>query len=322
MGGVFLTGLVVAVALAFGDRDNAYLRITLVTAAALCGLGTIDDWIKLRTAQRGLSARSKLAAQAVIAIAATTLIYSVHLHVPDATKLNLPWVGSFEMGCWFVPWAALVVIASSNAVNLTDGLDGLAGGCLVWSAAALSLVAFIAGRADLAAALGAVRSWYGRDGRRLRGFRWRCPGVPLVQLSSGIRIHGRRRVAAARRGVGARRRHHAARVVARRDRRCICRRSIECDHTGRVVSMDASTRVLVRATASPLSIARLARGQDRGAVLDCGRLMRRGRPGDARNGGDRVCPTRTIGIFAFRGGQGVEPRTANFRRTILKRIVS
>jgi phospho-N-acetylmuramoyl-pentapeptide-transferase len=154
MGGVFLVAGLVVVGLFCGDGTNAYLRIALVTTVALCAVGAVDDWIKLRTARRGLSAGAKLAAQVAIAGAAATLIYSVHVHIPDATKLTLPLAGSFDMGWWFVPWAALVIVGASNAVNLTDGLDGLAGGCLVWASGALALVAYAAGDERWAAALG------------------------------------------------------------------------------------------------------------------------------------------------------------------------
>jgi phospho-N-acetylmuramoyl-pentapeptide-transferase len=154
MGGLFLIVGLVAVALVLGDGANAYLRIALVTTVALCALGAADDWIKLRTVRRGLTPGTKLAAQAAIALAATTLIYSVHVHIADATKLTLPLVGSFDMGWWFVPWAALVIVGASNAVNLTDGLDGLAGGCLVWASGALAVVAYVAGDEHWSAALG------------------------------------------------------------------------------------------------------------------------------------------------------------------------
>ncbi len=154
MGGLFLVAGLVVAALILGDDTNAYLRIALVTTVALCALGAVDDWIKLRTVRRGLSAPVKLASQGAIATVAATLIHSVHVHIPDATKLTLPLMGSFEMGWWFVPWAALVVVGASNAVNLTDGLDGLAGGCLVWASGALALIAYAAGDERWSAALG------------------------------------------------------------------------------------------------------------------------------------------------------------------------
>ena len=154
MGGLFLIVGLVAVTLVLGDGTNAYLRIALVTTVALCALGAADDWIKLRTTRRGLSAGTKLAAQAAIAVVAATLIYSVHVHVADGMKLTLPLVGSFDMGRWFVPWATLVIVGASNAVNLTDGLDGLAGGCLVWASGSLAFVAYAAGDEHLSAAMG------------------------------------------------------------------------------------------------------------------------------------------------------------------------
>ena len=154
MGGVFLVAGLIGVALLLGDLRNAYLRIALAATAALCAWGTIDDWIKLHTARRGLSARAKLAGQTVIALVAATLIYTVHVHIQNGTKLYLPLAGSFDMGWWFVPWAALVIVGSSNAVNLTDGLDGLAGGALVWAGGALAVVTYLAGHENWAVLLG------------------------------------------------------------------------------------------------------------------------------------------------------------------------
>jgi phospho-N-acetylmuramoyl-pentapeptide-transferase len=154
MGGVFIIACLVLVLLLIGDHTNPFLPLALVTAVALCVVGAIDDWIKLRTARRGLTARTKLAAQAAIALAAATLLTWMHLDIEGGTKLTLPLVGSFDVGWWFVPWAALVIVGSSNAVNLTDGLDGLAGGCLVCAGVVVALLACVVGHPHWAAALG------------------------------------------------------------------------------------------------------------------------------------------------------------------------
>jgi phospho-N-acetylmuramoyl-pentapeptide-transferase len=145
MGGIFIVACLGLVLLPVGDFTNPFLPLALLTTVALCAVGTVDDWIKLRTARRGMSVKGKLAAQAAIALAAATLVTWLHLSVEGGTKLSVPWLGSFDMGWWFVPWAALVIVGSSNAVNLTDGLDGLAGGCLVCAGIAVAALAAVVG---------------------------------------------------------------------------------------------------------------------------------------------------------------------------------
>jgi phospho-N-acetylmuramoyl-pentapeptide-transferase len=150
MGGVFIVGGLVAGTLAFGNWTNPYLPIAVATTVALALVGACDDWIKLRTARRGLSARGKLAAQSAVALAAALAVYRAHAMLDHGLPLSLPFCTPLELGWTFVPLAALVIVASSNAVNLTDGLDGLAGGCLVCAAAALAVVAYAAGHAQWA----------------------------------------------------------------------------------------------------------------------------------------------------------------------------
>jgi phospho-N-acetylmuramoyl-pentapeptide-transferase len=154
MGGIFIVGGLVAGAAVFGDWTNAYLPIALLLAVALGSLGACDDWIKMSTPRRGLSARAKLAAQIAIALVASWAVYRLHAPLQGGLALSLPWCEPFELGWMFVPLAALVVVASSNAVNLADGLDGLAGGCLLCATAALAVVAYAAGHAGWAAYLG------------------------------------------------------------------------------------------------------------------------------------------------------------------------
>ena len=82
-------------------------------------------------------------------------IQRLHAGSEQGLELNVPGLGlSFQLGWFFVPWAALVIVGASNAVNLADGLDGLAGGCLVCATGAIALVAYACGHAGWAAYLG------------------------------------------------------------------------------------------------------------------------------------------------------------------------
>ena len=105
--------------------------------------------------QDGLSVKEKLALQTVLGLLVGAFLYFHQGNTTDGLKISLPLVGiEGSLGVWLVPLAALVIVASSNAVNLTDGLDGLAGGCMVFAGAAFVVVSYLAGHAVLAEYLG------------------------------------------------------------------------------------------------------------------------------------------------------------------------
>jgi phospho-N-acetylmuramoyl-pentapeptide-transferase len=156
MGGLFIVAGILGGMLAFGDLENAHLQAALVLTVGLGALGAIDDWTKLFTRANGLSARRKLLGQVVVALAAATIVWRSHAGVPGALELQWPWGQSLPLGAWFLPLAVLVIVGFSNSVNLTDGLDGLAGGCLAFSTAAMVLVVCLAGNAGLAARFGLI----------------------------------------------------------------------------------------------------------------------------------------------------------------------
>ena len=94
----------------------------------------------------------------VVAGAAAVLLYQQQAAVADGLLLRLPLAGTtFSLGLWFIPLAILVIVGASNAVNLTDGLDGLAGGCLIAATAAMTALVYAAGHAEWAAYLGVPR---------------------------------------------------------------------------------------------------------------------------------------------------------------------
>ena len=175
MGGLFLVAGLVAGVLALGDLSNRYLQTALVVVIGLAAVGALDDLTKLRARANGISARSKLLGQLVVAAVAAILIYRHHLGLADGLALRLPWGGTpLWLGIWFVPLAVIVIVGFSNAVNLTDGLDGLAGGCLLFAAGAMALVAYASGHAELAEYLGLPR----------------LPGVGELTIVGGALIGG------------------------------------------------------------------------------------------------------------------------------------
>lgn len=151
MGGLFLVAGLVTGLVLFGDLANRYVQTALLVAIGLTLLGAVDDLTKLRGLRRGLSPRAKLLGQTTVATIAALLVWQYQAASGQHLFLRLPLLGgSCDLGFWFVPLAVLVMVGSSNAVNLTDGLDGLAGGCLIFATGAMALVAYAAGHAQLA----------------------------------------------------------------------------------------------------------------------------------------------------------------------------
>ncbi|HEX2996115.1 MAG TPA: phospho-N-acetylmuramoyl-pentapeptide-transferase [Anaerolineales bacterium] len=100
--------------------------VPLIVMVSYAVIGAIDDWEGIRGKRRGegMRARTKFAAQVLLAIG-TAFVLKYMLEVPE---LRLPGVkGDIELGLWYIPIAAFIIVSESNAINFTDGLDGLAG---------------------------------------------------------------------------------------------------------------------------------------------------------------------------------------------------
>lgn len=146
MGGVLIIAAVFVSALLWADPGNANVQIGLGTAVGLTLIGAIDDGVKLKLARKGLTARQKLVAQCVVAGAAGSVMFWRTGECGRATEIVMPVFGPVAiLTAVAVLWAAFVIVATSNAVNLTDGLDGLAAGCSLTSAVALTILLLICG---------------------------------------------------------------------------------------------------------------------------------------------------------------------------------
>jgi len=151
MGGLFIVAGLIAGVVLFGDLTNPYLQVGMLVVVGLATIGAVDDLVKLRGSGNGISARAKMAGQLAVATVAAILMYQQQATVPDGLLLRIPFSATgISIGLGFIPLAVLVIVGSSNAVNLTDGLDGLAGGCLIFATAAMTLVAYASGHAELA----------------------------------------------------------------------------------------------------------------------------------------------------------------------------
>ncbi len=154
MGGVLIVGALLISNLLWGNLENKFLLISLLVVIWFGAIGFIDDLIKLKKKNtQGLSSLVKLIGQLTLGIGIGSFLYldptfSKFLYVPFLKT------SAVMLGCWLVPFVVLVLVGSSNALNLTDGLDGLAVGCLAFAAGAFSILTYLAGRADFAHYLG------------------------------------------------------------------------------------------------------------------------------------------------------------------------
>ncbi|MBQ15581.1 MAG: phospho-N-acetylmuramoyl-pentapeptide-transferase [Planctomycetaceae bacterium] len=151
MGGLFIVAAVVIAVLLWGDLGNRFVQLSVLTALGFAALGAVDDWIKLSSSRNGLRARTKFVLQLVLSLGLAWGLYDVLAERPGGLVLIWP-IGDSSMwlGSGFVAWAMLVLVGSSNAVNLTDGLDGLASGCMVIASTAFAALCYLSGHSVIA----------------------------------------------------------------------------------------------------------------------------------------------------------------------------
>ncbi|MBI4372741.1 MAG: phospho-N-acetylmuramoyl-pentapeptide-transferase [Candidatus Omnitrophica bacterium] len=154
MGGILIVGSLLIANLLWGNLENRFLLVSLLVVIWFGLIGFVDDWLKLKQKNaRGLSGLVKLSGQLVLGIAIGIYLYAD----PHFSKLlYIPFFKqeALTLGIWFIPFIVMVLAGTSNALNLTDGLDGLAVGCLAFAAGAFSILTYLAGRADFAQYLG------------------------------------------------------------------------------------------------------------------------------------------------------------------------
>ncbi|MES9968200.1 MAG: phospho-N-acetylmuramoyl-pentapeptide-transferase, partial [Sedimenticola sp.] len=151
MGGALLLVAVAISTLLWSDLSNRYVWITLGVTLLFGVIGFYDDYKKLVLQDpRGLAARYKYFWQSVVGLGAAYALYMTAV-VPAETQLIIPFFKDIvlDMGPWFVLLTYFVIVGSSNAVNLTDGLDGLAIMPTVLVAGALGIFAYASGHAEI-----------------------------------------------------------------------------------------------------------------------------------------------------------------------------
>ena len=156
MGGALILVAIAGATLLWSDLTNRYVWIVLLTTLAFGVIGGIDDYLKLRFGNsRGLRARSKYFWQSVVALLAAVILFMTAQEAVETT-LIVPFLKdvSWQLGLLFIPLAYFVIVGSSNAVNLTDGLDGLAINPTVLVGGALGVFAYASGNFSFATYLG------------------------------------------------------------------------------------------------------------------------------------------------------------------------
>ncbi len=176
MGGVLIIISVLVPTLLWADLRNSYVWTALFGMLSYGVIGFVDDYAKvLKKRNLGLTARRKMMWQILAAAGLSVILLVLHTRGLYTTNVNLPFFKQFKPDLlvdgllknpWtyplavlpFVGFVAFVMVGASNAVNLTDGLDGLAAGLMVVAAGALTVLTYVSGHAELASYLGLDRS--------------------------------------------------------------------------------------------------------------------------------------------------------------------
>jgi phospho-N-acetylmuramoyl-pentapeptide-transferase len=153
MGGLMIIFALISATLLWVDLTNPYIWLLVFVTVGFGFIGFLDDYLKIiKKHNRGLSGRGKLAWQTSVAVVVALWLY----YMPGFdTTLTVPFFKQFQpdLGFFFIPFAVLVIVGSANAVNLTDGLDGLAIGPVTIAAAFYLIFSYLAGNARIAAYL-------------------------------------------------------------------------------------------------------------------------------------------------------------------------
>ncbi len=156
MGGALILMAITISTLLWADLTNKHVWIVLFVTVGSGLIGGYDDYLKLKEKNsKGLSSRLKYLGLSIIALAAATFVY-ITAKTPVETTLYFPVIKEWYwgMGWLFIPWSYLVIVGTSNAVNLTDGLDGLAIMPTILIAAALGVFVYATGNVKISDYLG------------------------------------------------------------------------------------------------------------------------------------------------------------------------
>ena len=150
MGGVLIIIIVVLSTLSWADLSNIYVWLVLAVLIGFGLIGFTDDFLKVvRKKSAGLRGKYKFTLQ----IAVATLVAIALYYLPAySTTLSVPFFKNFnpDLGWFYIPFVIIIIVGASNAVNLTDGLDGLAIGPVIVVTLVYTIITYVAGHATLA----------------------------------------------------------------------------------------------------------------------------------------------------------------------------
>ncbi len=148
MGGlIILLGLLIS-SILWNDISNTFILLMYLTTIWLGFFGFLDDYLKnFVKAKKGLIPKYKLLGQVSIALLVSIAIFVLYKDDPNVTMIQIPFLKntSITLGLLFIPFVVFMITGTSNAVNLTDGLDGLAAGVISFSVIGLGIMAYIKG---------------------------------------------------------------------------------------------------------------------------------------------------------------------------------
>ncbi len=150
MGGVLIILSIVCSILLWQDLSNLYTWMLLFAAVGFGAIGFADDILKISRRKKGISAGVKFGGQILVSAIVVVLLYTQR--TSETTLLYIPFLKKavLDLSWLYVPFAVVLMVGYSNAVNLTDGLDGLAIGLVIMVALALAVIAYVTGRVDYA----------------------------------------------------------------------------------------------------------------------------------------------------------------------------
>ena len=224
MGGLLIVGVVLAIYFFLRQQPDASTFAPIAALASVGLLGAFDDYLNARTGE-GIRVRQKLLWLTVVAFVAAYQIQQTY----DITAIAVPFVGDVPIDPRvYILFAAFAIVAATNGVNITDGLDGLAGGTLVFAFVAYMIIALLntPNQPNLALLCALI------IGALL--------GLPLVQRPPGADLHGRLGRAVAGRDAGGHRADHRPDPGAAAHRHHLRDRDRLGDPPGRLLQADAA----------------------------------------------------------------------------------
>lgn len=154
MGGLLILAAILVGMLLVLPWPNGKVQMVLVVMLGYGALGAVDDLVALRRGRNlGLRARERLAIQIPLAV---LVAWFVMRQIPHGSSVVLPWLGRVDLGWGYLLFAAMYLVGFTNAVNLTDGLDGLAGGTVAIAAGAYVIIALRHSAPELAVVAAAI----------------------------------------------------------------------------------------------------------------------------------------------------------------------